>query len=117
MNVRRLRAGGRNLRDENSSDESEDERSESDNSVGDDHTSDSAVGRSPPNSEDDPPGNRRPGRDARTRANVTFFIITYIMLTGELGKNKTTSAKEDWEKRLRHRDGVFLCIVSICYRI
>ncbi|KAF8491907.1 armadillo-type protein [Russula emetica] len=70
--AKRLRAGGRNMRGENSSDESEDERSESDNSVGDveNHTSDSAVGRSPPNSEDDPPENRRPGRDARTRANA-----------------------------------------------
>ncbi|KAN0111727.1 Armadillo-type fold [Russula decolorans] len=70
--AKRLRAGGRNIRGENSSDESEDERSESNNSVEDieDHTSDSAVGRSPPNSEDDPPENRRPGRDARTRANA-----------------------------------------------
>lgn len=65
------------MRGENSSDESEDERSESDNSVGDveDHTSDSAVGRSPPNSEDDPPENRRPGRDARTRANVILLFL------------------------------------------
>ncbi|KAI0280430.1 armadillo-type protein [Russula aff. rugulosa BPL654] len=70
--AKRLRAGGRNLRGENSSDDSEDERSESDSSVGDveDHSSNSAVGRSPPNSEDDAPENRRPGRDARTRANA-----------------------------------------------
>jgi hypothetical protein len=83
--VRRLRAGGRNLRGENSSDELEDEHSSSDNSVGDveDHTSDSAVGRSPPNSEDDPPlaENRRPGRDARTRANVILFFFQSLMLT------------------------------------
>jgi hypothetical protein len=62
------------MRGENSSDESEEERSDSDNSVGDieDHTSDSVGVRSSQNSEDDPPENRRPGRDARTRANVTF---------------------------------------------
>jgi len=69
------------MRGENSSDESEDERSEFDNSVGDveGHTSDSAAGRSPPNSEDVPPENRRPGRDARTRANVIllFRFIAY----------------------------------------
>jgi hypothetical protein len=66
------------MRGENSSDESEDERSESDDSV-EDHTSDSAVGGSPPNSEDDPSENRRPGRGARTRANVVllFLIIAY----------------------------------------
>jgi hypothetical protein len=67
------------MRGENSSDESEDERSESDMGDVEDHTSDSAVGRSPPNSEDDPPENRRPGRDARTRANVIllFLFIAY----------------------------------------
>jgi hypothetical protein len=66
------------MRGENSSDESEDERSESDDSV-EDHASESTVGRSPPNSEDDPPENRRPGRDARTRANVIllFLFIAY----------------------------------------
>ncbi len=106
------------MRGENNSDESEDERSESDSSVGDgDHTSDSAVGRSPPNSEDDPPENRRPGRDARTRANVILFFFLSLMLTSESGKNKTTCAKEDWEKRLRYCNGVFLCILGICYRI
>lgn len=107
------------MRDENSSDESEDEHSESDNSVGDveDHTSDSAVGRSPPNSEDDPPENRRPGRGARTRANVILFFFLSLMLISELGKDKTTCAKEDWEKRLRHRNGVFSAFLSICYRI
>lgn len=66
------------MRGENNSDESEDERSESDDSV-EDHASDSAVGTSPPNSQDDPPENRRPGRDARTRANVIllFLFIDY----------------------------------------
>jgi len=120
--VRRLRAGGRNIRGENSSDESEEEHFDSDNSVGDieDHPSDSAVGRSSLNSGDDLPENRRPGRDARTRANVIllFFSIAYeVMLTSELGKNKKTCAKEVREKRLRHRNSVYLCVPRICGRI
>lgn len=78
--VRRLRAGGRSMRGENSSGESDEEPSDSDESVGDieDHTGDSLGGRSP-NSEDDPPENRRPGRDARTRANVTFSLYCYCV--------------------------------------
>jgi hypothetical protein len=39
------------------------------------------------------------------------------MLTSELGKNKTTRAKEGWEERLGHRNGIPLRILSICYRI
>lgn len=107
------------MRRENSSSESEEERSESDNSVGDieDHTSDS-VGRSSLNSEDDPPENRRPGRDARTRANVTllFFLFLLLMLTSELGKNKTTRAKEEWEKRLR-RMSRHSCAFAIVFKV
>jgi hypothetical protein len=82
------------MRGENSSDESEEERSDSDNSVGDieDHASDSVGGISSQNSEVDAPESRRPGRDARTRANVTFFFFLSLMLTCELGKNKTTRA-------------------------
>lgn len=74
--VRRLRA--RIMRRENSSSESEEEPSDSDNSEGEieDHTSDSVGGRSSLNS-DDPPENRRPGRDARTRANVSFLFYFY----------------------------------------
>jgi hypothetical protein len=69
------------MRRENSSSESEEERSDSDNSVGEieDHTSDSVGGRSSLNSEDDPPENRRPGRDARTRANVTLLFYFYCL--------------------------------------
>jgi hypothetical protein len=63
------------MRGENSSDESEEEESDSDNSVGGDHTSDSALGRLSLNSEDDLAENRRPGRGARTRANVTFLLV------------------------------------------
>lgn len=63
------------MRGEDSSSESDEERSDSDNSVGDieDPTSDPVEGRSPPNSEDDLADNRRPGRDARTRANVSLL--------------------------------------------
>ncbi|KAH9985602.1 armadillo-type protein [Russula vinacea] len=70
--AKRLRASGRGMRRENSSSESEEEHFDSDNSVGDigDHTSDSVGERSSLNSEDVRPENRRPGRDARTRANV-----------------------------------------------
>ncbi|KAH9990948.1 armadillo-type protein [Russula compacta] len=65
--AKRLRGNGRNKRGEDYSDESEEEHSDSNSSedIGD-HTSDSVGGRS--SSEDDPSENRRPGRDARTRA-------------------------------------------------
>jgi len=65
--AKRLRASGRNKRGGDSSDESEEERSDSDNNSEEDienHTSDSVGARLSPN----PSENRRPGRDARTRA-------------------------------------------------
>jgi hypothetical protein len=67
------------MRRENSSSESEEEHFDSDNSVGDigDHTSDSVGERSSLNSEDVRPENRRPGRDARTRANVGVLFLFY----------------------------------------
>ena len=102
MFVRRLRGNGRNKREGDYSDEPEEDDSDSNSSedIGD-HTSDSVGGRS--SSEDDPSENRRPGRDARTRAKVTPLLsLVLFILTGEPGKNKATRAEEDREKGLKH---------------
>jgi hypothetical protein len=61
---------------ENSSDESEEEHSDTDNSEEDIRHA-SVGGKSSLDSEDDPPENRRPGRDARTRAKVTLYFSYY----------------------------------------
>lgn len=75
---RRLRGSGRIKRMENSSDESEEEPPDSDNSEEDigHHENTSIEGKSSLDSEDDPPENRRPGRNARTRAKVTLTLVT-----------------------------------------
>ena len=81
---RRLR-GSRNKRGETDSEKSE-EHSDSENSddIGD-HTSDSVDARSSPSSDDE---NRRPERDARTRAKVTVLLssLSFVLTSGP-GKN------------------------------
>jgi len=68
--AKRLRGSGRIKRMENSSDESDEGHPDSDTSEEDigHHKNTSIEGKSSLDSEDDPPENRRPGRDARTRA-------------------------------------------------
>ena len=98
MLVRRLRGSGRNKRGEESNDESEEDYSDSDNTETDngDDTSDSVGERRSLNSDEDPSETRRPGRDARTRAKVTLYLlILWFMLTSEPGKDKATRTKED----------------------
>ncbi|KAI0251942.1 armadillo-type protein [Lactifluus subvellereus] len=72
--AKRLRGSGRTKRMENSSDESEEEHPDSDNSEEDTghHKNSSIEGKPSLDSEDDPPENRRPGRDARTRAKTLY---------------------------------------------
>ena len=75
-NTRRSRGSGRNKRLEDSSDIS-DGHLDSDDSeaIVDDHVDDYPDVQSTLGSEDDPAENLRPGRDARTRAKVTLFLI------------------------------------------